>query len=42
MENEKLGKCYSVHANCSKFYVYFKATSEQIGSKIYQINKNRK
>ena len=23
MENEKLGKWYSVHANCSQFCVYF-------------------
>ena len=42
MENEKLGKWCSVLANCSQVCVYFFKLFQKIGSKIYQINKNRK
>ena len=41
MEKEKLRKRYSVHTNCSQFYVYFFKLFQKIGSKLYQINKNR-
>ena len=41
MENKKLGRWYSVHANCSQFCVYIFELFQKIGSKIYQINKKK-
>ena len=39
MENKKLGRWYSIHANCSQFCVYIFKLFQKIGFKIYQINK---
>ena len=39
MENEKMGKWYSVHADCSQFCCIFFKLFQKIGSKVYQIRK---